>query len=148
MKGKSGHRNSFLRLGRDRERRPERGKNKSHKQVTEDRDFARTMIPPKNKGYSVLDILGSVAIASGLTIGGVYKFNDVYLNPSDFQNTRWIQVENPDGIIWDNYKKSGIPQNGNNWAAYQIEVRDRNGCLQEDTRNKCLTGKIDIPNFN
>ena len=132
--------NSYLRMGRDREKKTRR---KSHVPVVENRDCSKVRSSERSRGTSALSLIGSLAVAAGLigsSVSAYKRFDGQYLNSEDFQNAKWVQIDNSDGIIWDDYTKSGIPQNGVNWTAYQMEVKDRN--------DGNLAGSIYVPVFD
>lgn len=97
------------------------------------------------------NLIGGALVAAGLVLAGiavVHRYHSLNQSPEDFKNASWVQVDNSNGTIWDDYVASGIPQSGPNWIGYLQAVRDRNGCLPKDIQNRCLEGKIYIPKFN
>lgn len=119
-----------------------------HEPVVENRDFKQrnnggSRPGRRNLGRNLTRKVGGIVLAASLTgLGFLAKeiSDEVYLNPNDFQNAKWEQVYNKDGVIWDDYVKSGIPKNSLNWTAYQMEVKERNSGK--------LTGYISVPVFN
>lgn len=80
-------------------------------------------------------------------LAGIYAFKECvnstasknYLSRDDFNKMQWCQVDNPDGILWDNYMRTQIPKNQVNWDLYVNTVKERN------PSNKGLIGKLSVP---
>lgn len=106
------------------------------------KDFANRDIR-KNKSNLPNIILGSALIAGTLLAGGkvlAQRVDEQYLKPSDFQEAEWVQIDNHNGVIWDDYMKTKIPHNSDNWFAYNLEVNARN--------SGNLSGRIYVPIFD
>lgn len=75
------------------------------------------------------------AVASGFN----YIWNRNYYDSKDFDKAEWVKVDNSDGKIWDDYKRTGIKHNIPNWRLYQEQVKKKN--------DGKLEGDILVPKF-
>ncbi len=104
------------------------------------RDMDVAVHPFRYLGRMARDFVGGAVLIGGLTVltyfGTKSLVNSIY-SQKDFENLQWVQIDNKDGNIWDDFEKSGIPQNDMNRQLYISEVIKRNG--------NDLRGKIEVP---
>ena len=81
---------------------------------------------------------GAVGVA---LLGGTYiTISNSNLKPEDFSKAKWIELDNPSGIIWDEYMDENIVRTPFNWHMYIDEVRKKN--------NNNLEGMIWFPDLD